>query len=570
MSAPTNINAATATAIGAGQTITQRVDDSGTTYTVWYKFAATFDGVVGVWAFGDLTTYKPGYDVYYNNGTTQFMNYNALPNNDATFPNRPFLIPITSGITYYLQISPNSGNPSPANLTISVVQFSGTGAKRGDFISNRETDDDYEHPMTVASGSVDYTVNQFVQVAAPLPTAVIAAGLPHGHYGAILDSGYVMYEDDAFGTVKIFNAQLQVSATITKYEGYQLIVIGSNKKAGKFYVAYIQTIPGTVHLDELNAQGQQTNTWTLTGVTTVQAINVNNDATFAYFTQTASNSLFKKINLSTLAITTLDTVTSSNVEDCLYLEDDTIVVVYYTNGSAPTTVTAKRYDTTGSVLDTYTFGGALYRTSLNPPRIGFALDSPSSFWITLKPQSDFGLSIYKNIKISDGSVLTTRNQANYLFGQYIGAATATPPARFGPEKSGALLIATADAASDTNNFVGASTTLPLVRVRQAGVPALPGNLTQFVGRAEVQMGPGIGVPTDPTAAPNIAMKWSGNNGETFTPERLLSLGRTGAYYTRAYQHTVGALRQPVVNVRCSDNVNFTLTDIFITREPGLG
>lgn len=567
MPAPTNISAATATAIGAGQTITQRVDDSGTTYTVWYKFAATFDGVVGVWAFGDLTTYKPGYDVYYNNGTTQFMNYNALPNNDSTFPNRPFLIPITSGITYYLQISPNSGNPSPANLTISVVQFSGTGAKRGDFISNRETDDDYEHPMTVASGSVDYTVNQFVQVAAPLPTAVIAAGLPHGHYGAILDSGYVMYEDDAFGTVKIFNAQLQVSATITKYEGYQLIVVGSNKKAGKFYVAYIQTIPGTVHLDELNAQGQQTNTWTLTGVTTVQAINVNNDATFAYFTQTASNSLFKKINLSTLAITTLDTVTSSNVEDCLYLEDDTIVVVYYTNGSAPTTVTAKRYDTTGAVLDTYTFGGALYRTSLNPPRIGFALDSPSSFWITLKPQSDFGLSIYKNIKISDGSVLTTRNQANYLFGQYIGAATATPPARFGPEKSGALLVMPVGAPPQV--FIGSPASLSIRRERTVPIPVLPGNARQKIVRLELQFQPGTGLPADPTTSPQFFVRISWDNGKTWSNERLMQAGREGAYVTRAFVNLLGSGRFPVVQIVTSDTFLPVLTNAFFTGAEGV-
>lgn len=107
----------------------------------------------------------------------------------------------------------------------------------------------------------------------------------------------------------------------------------------------------------------------------------------------------------------------------------------------------------------------------------------------------------------------------------------------------------------------------MVRIRQAGLPALAGNVTQFIGRSEVQMQPGLGT-TDPTVSPVIGMAWSGDNAETFGTERLLPLGKEGDYYTRAYQHTVGSMRQPVVKVRCSDDVTFVATDLFVTRESG--
>ncbi len=122
-------------------------------------------------------------------------------------------------------------------------------------------------------------------------------------------------------------------------------------------------------------------------------------------------------------------------------------------------------------------------------------------------------------------------------------------------------------------FVGTEETRELVRVRQVGLPALPGNVAQFIGRAEVQMQPGLGVPADPTNAPTIGMKWSGDNAVTFGTQKNLSLGKTGAYYTRAYVNSVGGgpnMRQPAVNIRCSDDVTFVPTDLFVTREEGTG
>jgi hypothetical protein len=120
-----------------------------------------------------------------------------------------------------------------------------------------------------------------------------------------------------------------------------------------------------------------------------------------------------------------------------------------------------------------------------------------------------------------------------------------------------------------NPFVGEATTLTVRRVRQAVVPVLPGNTAQFLGRAEVQLQPGLGIPSDSAAVPELVMIWSGDSGKTWGQEHILSLGREGQYYVRAYQHTVGRVRQPVCRLTVSDDVNATFTDLFITRDTGL-
>jgi hypothetical protein len=56
MSVPGNIDPAHAIELGPlPHTLTQDVNDDGTTYTVWYKYTAVAgDNVIGIFAFGDL------------------------------------------------------------------------------------------------------------------------------------------------------------------------------------------------------------------------------------------------------------------------------------------------------------------------------------------------------------------------------------------------------------------------------------------------------------------------------------------------------------------------------------
>lgn len=227
-------------------------------------------------------------------------------------------------------------------------------------------------------------------------------------------------------------------------------------------------------------------------------------------------------------------------------------------------------------LERWTPGGTLALSITLPPisdasgALGITISTdptyPNTFWVRTFPNSTtHTISQYSlNGTIVQTFTLTTTANPNSpatscpIFGWSQDLTPAPPGPPFTP---------------DTVTPVQVGTRFPnqaLVRVRQVGVPAFPGNLTQFIGRAEVQMQPGMGVPADPTVPPVVAMAWSGDNALTFNTEQPLSLGREGAYYTRAYKHVVGSMRQPACKLTCSDDVTFVPTDLFITREPGIG
>jgi len=59
-----------------------------------------------------------------------------------------------------------------------------------------------------------------------------------------------------------------------------------------------------------------------------------------------------------------------------------------------------------------------------------------------------------------------------------------------------------------------------------------------------------------------------DNGQSWSSERVLSAGRTGAYYTRAFANGWGSGRWPVVEVSVTDESDWVLTDAFVTVAGG--
>src|SRR6266478_6801054 len=113
MAIPTNISAATAIDIGIlPYATTQDVRDSGTNYTVWYKYIANATKEIGIWAFGTVSGYQPRIQVFSPNATTSYL--------DIDGTNVPIQIPVTEGQTYFFKIISSTGNgPNPAILTLS-------------------------------------------------------------------------------------------------------------------------------------------------------------------------------------------------------------------------------------------------------------------------------------------------------------------------------------------------------------------------------------------------------------------------------------------------------------------
>ncbi len=449
--APSNTTSGTAIDITSlPYTNIQNVHDAGTTYDVWYKYTADFDGVISVWGFGDLVGYSPGYTIYSPNASTVYFDMDSA----VSDKNRPLYIPVQDGVTYYFWFWNSTGDPSPANLTVSVEAAPDDDAETGDFITNYEVDNDYEFPLAVLDGTNDYTAIRYEQMSSPAGGVRGNDGLPHGTQGAILDNGNFIYADEQYLKVKIYDKDFNLVSNITDYVGTNTsFAIGVSRELQKFYIAH-KPVSGLnpFHVDERSSDGTETDTWTLTGITSLAHIAVNADASILYYNQGGTSAIKRWDLVNDIALSDLVADTAGHrIEDLLYLEDDTLLALWHEEGTTPRDVKVKRYNTTGTVLNTYDFGDT-WRSEFNPPRIGFALDSPDSFWIVLKPESAYQQSIFRNILISDGSTIDEVTHVNYLFGKYIGSATATPEGLFGPEKSFPVLVMPQDSTPSTPNF----------------------------------------------------------------------------------------------------------------------
>lgn len=438
MPVPPNTTFATAKVIDPSAlpyTDAQQVDNAGTTYQVYYEITPNFDGLIGVWGSGDLSVYIPSFTVWMADQATVWLHLDS-PNPIQHFQTagRPITVPVVNGQKIYLNFWV-IGNPSPANFTLSVLKHQDNLGLAGDFITNREVDTDDELPLTLLAGDSDYLVRKYFNVATPV-NGRGTAGLPHGQDGAVLSNGnfLLMEEGNANPGFKVFDKDFNVLNTVTRTQNLYNAA-ARNDSLQTFYSS-----DGNI-VTEYSSTGVATGkSWNLSP-NNVSWMAVNLNSSILYFTNGTGAVAIKRWDLvNNIAMSDLaPSIASTELNDILYLEDDTILAAYLHTGTAPQDVLVKRYDTSGTVLNTYDFG-TLWRDSQRPPRIGYALDSPNSFWISLAPNASQQLSYFWNVKISDGSYITQRTHLNYLFGNYIGALTLTPEGRYGADKTFPLLV----------------------------------------------------------------------------------------------------------------------------------
>jgi hypothetical protein len=79
---------------------------------------------------------------------------------------------------------------------------------------------------------------------------------------------------------------------------------------------------------------------------------------------------------------------------------------------------------------------------------------------------------------------------------------------------------------------------------------------------------GQGLASAAGGAPTVEMRWSDDQGATFTDWRAATLGRVGAYRTRAMWTRLGLLRAPgrLVEVRVSDPVNVVFSHLELNAD----
>lgn len=403
-----NLTAATAIDIGTvlPYSTVQNVNFGGTTQTVWYKYVAqTGDVVIGVFGFGDLVAYSPTVTVFSPDGATAYLSLAAV--------NRPLQLPVIVGNTYYFRFS--SGNVAAALLHLSVRRGPKNTAPTGAVLIN---DDTPGLPAALLS-ALDGTMLHFRQ-----PFAA-------GEGGDVLNTGELCFEEFTDGTVTFYDKNGAV-VLASAFAGYRMI---STNKTTTFYLGHKGgglVLAKVTTASALGVAGPTTWTFAAAGLTGMAP---SPDETILYYTGSGGSvaAAVKRWDLvNNVALTDLVAgIVGFTTNDIVVLSDGTGLVLYYS--SDPTRV--RHYSTAGATLNTYTFTGAMTTTT----RICRAIDDPTSFWIFLKLTT--GFARIQNIKVSDGSTLTTFDIVNFEGGAYQGAATATPSAFFGPSQSCPILIA---------------------------------------------------------------------------------------------------------------------------------
>jgi hypothetical protein len=169
---PTNTSFLTATELGSLPASTsQNVHDSGTTYEVFHKFTAPAGAVVvGVFARGDLSVYRPTVRVYVGPAASpiQILGIAAL--------NKALQFPVTPGLEYFIKSTPNAGNPTPAALQVDVEVAPNDAPQRGDALINDDSDG-------FAAVMISPTTGDIRRFVAPFPAGEAGDSLPDGTDG---------------------------------------------------------------------------------------------------------------------------------------------------------------------------------------------------------------------------------------------------------------------------------------------------------------------------------------------------------------------------------------------------
>lgn len=384
-----------------------RVDDGGYTYTVWGTYAGQVGvNVIGVWPFGDLVTYKPVASVFVGDGASL-----ALPYTGGT--NIPLQFPTALGTNYYLRIVSNAGNPTPANLTVSAQAAPASTDLGGALF----VPDDTKSIAAILSVTQDYTVLGF-------------RDFPPGEAGDIIESSGVMAMQNSNTSVDVYDGTFTRLSQVAMNAESLYGSVRANPTLNKFVALSLTPNPDQVKL--ILPDGTVPTTYTITGLDDILVIAINNAGTILYYaTQTGDTAAIKRWDLAGGAGLSelINLGTTTKIVDMHVLVDDTVLASFV---NFSTGVIVRRYDTSGTLLQTFDYADSdeLFPSG-TPPRIARANDDPDSFWLWRHQSSEAGISRFRNIRISDGTVLTNRAHVEFESGSYDLTASETPLSRFG-------------------------------------------------------------------------------------------------------------------------------------------
>lgn len=411
---PPNTTAATAIVITSlPYSNTQELYEAGVTYDAWYKYLAPEgQNYLSVYGYGTPANYKPRAEVWFgdNPASLEFLN--------GDFVNQPGIFPITPGITYYLRFE-KSGNFNPSPLSMSLIAASTDIAPTGSIIVPDDTDGFGAALISPINGD-NYHVYGYLY---PFPDgecgdSLIATKRILVEYRSSSNNEEVyLYEKDGTLITTIVVDPFPPFTIMQTIRGHQVLPywhicwLGTNGEFSRWRTVNndgtlgpMVTYPFGKGIYDIGANNAGTIVYTQNNYAIINRWDVN------------TNSFLSDLDLN---------VTDYAIGGFLVLTDDTLLL-FYTQISDPKARMYRKYNLSGGLINTYTFPVAFNNRTF---RIARALDDPNSFWIwwTLATNE----SLFQNIKISDGTVLSEVRSMQYEGGFYDDGETATPVARFG-------------------------------------------------------------------------------------------------------------------------------------------
>ena len=187
----------------------------------------------------------------------------------------------------------------------------------------------------------------------------------------------------------------------------------ANISSDRNHTFYVATCNGSAaaKLGTVSDTGTIGNTtWTLPNTSkSLSGMAPNAAGTILYYTSQTTGGggtgsvLYAYDLVNSVALTDLVAALASHeaTKDVIVLADGTILVGYH--GDLVTDHEyVKRYDASGSLLNTYDFGARSTPVNLN--RIGRGADDPHSFWVWLEGAQPV---TFKNVAVADGSILSS-------------------------------------------------------------------------------------------------------------------------------------------------------------------
>lgn len=536
MAAPTNISFATATDIGTltrgtPYTTTQRVDDAGTTYTVWYKYTAvTGDTELSVFGYGG-TSYTATV-TFWTDASTQYLS------NSTT--DRPSQIPVTPGTTYAFKFTPPGGNPSPATLTLTVELGPDDQLAAGQIAINDSTDG---YPVVVMDPSSGEPISFHHPFAA-------------GEGVRVLQSGIVCAVD-AFNAPegpRLYNPDLTLRATPTMPATNYVRGMGTNQ-IDTFWAVRCEGVANCTAVS-IDRDGVASAPLDLGNTSYTSGVTPQADNTAVYGIR---GTVINKITNPGGVVSALITVDATFAFACppMMMTDDTLLVAYE---KAATTAYVKRFSLSGTLLNTFTLTGV---TGLVVEQLFADPADPDYFWVWYQSTTD---NFFRRITVSSGAY-TEVNWVKFVEGDYQDAVSATPRAMFGADFSCVPFIPRGTAETET---------FTIRRQRRFLAPTSPDHKFMQLPRLEVLMRTGIGLTPGPSGSPvqgedpQVMFRFSKDGGLTWIPERDASAGAIGQYKDRVYWvRPTGNYRDGVIEITTSDPVDYQFLAAIADPKEGL-